>query len=306
MYNPRRTVPSIGKESTYGTTASSLSKFWGLIQPLQPNDDYDFAEKEGIRDSIEIQGNEIMVERHSFDIAIDWLANGQVLEYVFGTNSESGSGDITHTILPLNNSYHDSFSLEVAEKGTTNDVNMYKGCTVDEFSLSWNKGEQVKAVAKMIAQSVANGTTIVGTSSEPADQEYFDWSHVQLKINGSTVENESGSLTIIKNLEAEPRVTDAAGNKLIARPSNGSLKYSLTFARKKVDSVVGAAWRAGADNTVVLLLKISATYYIQFSFTGVKIKTNQTDIDTGNTTNMENVTAVPTACAVEVMDQSSW
>jgi hypothetical protein len=306
MYNPRRTVPSIGKESTYGTAASSLSKFWGLMQPLQPNDDYDFAEKEGIRDDIEIQGNEIMVQRHSFDIQIDWLANGQILEYVFGTNSESGSGDITHTILPLNNSYHDSFTLEVAEKGTTNDVNTYLGCTIDEFTLSWNKGEQVKATASIVAQDVDNGTTISGTSSEPASQEYFDWSHVKLSVNGSTVENESGSLTVSKNLESEPRVTDAPGTKLIARPSNGSMKYNLTFARKKLDAVIGTAWRTGSDNTLVLLLQISATYYIQFTFTGVKFKTNQTDIDTGNTTNMENVTAVPTACAVEVVDQSNW
>lgn len=309
VYNPRKTKINIGEEENYASQAASMEEYWGIFQPVTRDDDYDLNERDGIRDSIESGGFDKMVQRHAFDMPLDWVNNWRHLFYVFGSHEEvEDDGVYTHTLTPLNESYHPSFTAEVVEKAGTNDVSRYLGTVVEEWSLDWSVGEQITSTLSVIARDVLPDTAEAGNSAEPSGALYYNFSHVKLEVDSTTVKHENGSLTLNKNVEAEPRVDAGDGDIKIKRPYTGKFEWTLTFSRKKDDRTIRTAWKTGDKVPVKLhVVRNAANDNLEIDLGMCTIKQVQTPIDTGNDTNREDITIQPEKnIQAVVQDLTSW
>ena len=294
-YSPRKTKISIGKETTYGSVAGvTLDRYWGRLQPMPIEIRKLLLKKEGLRDSIEVEGFVDAGQEVKFPININNILRWDFLELVFGqaTNTQAGSY-YTHSLAPLNQPYHPSVMLEAAETaktGGTDSVLSINGITIDTMDLSWAKGDFVKCKIRVIAQSAAHGTTASGTASAPSATESH-FKHITFSIGGQAYRTISGTFSARKNLSAD-FVPDASESGKIERPKVGEFNYELKIVVDKETAAHLTAILAGSSTTTDLDIDVDSNHYAHFSLAGVRYSGVTEQLDLGNNVVLEELSLI--------------
>lgn len=308
-YSPRKTKISLGKEANYGSAAGvTLDRYWGRIQPLPIEIKKLLLKKEGLRDNIEVEGFVDAGQEVKFPINVNNILRWDFLEYVFGQASNNlAGGYYTHSLTPLNQPYHPSVMLEVAETaktGGTDSVLSINGITVDTMDLNWAKGDFVKCKLGVIAQSASHGTTTNGTASAPSVIESH-FKHVTLSIGGQAYRTLSGTFSARKNLSAD-FVPDASANGKIEQPKVGEFNYEIKIVVDKETSAHITAILAGSQTTAELDIDVDSNHYARFSFAAVRYGGVTEQLDLGNNVVLEELSLIPANCSASVKDDTSW
>ena len=309
LYASRKTVINIGNEAVAsGTQAASLAKWWGGMQPLDRQFSNRLIKSEGIRDGIETESFVRGYKDIKFNLLLNRWQRNDWLYYVFGQQSESGpaSGVYTHTLTPLNQPYHPSFSLEVAEKQTTNSAEIFLGGYADGLEIKWQRGGLITASIPAIFQDlVAPSSSITGSATNSAEAPFMG-RHIEVTFDGSGMITNSGTIRIKKNALAEP-VADSTAGAVIAQPEVGEFEYEVELVRNKSDNVLTAAVNDAAEHDIIVKISRNATNdYVQFTINNMYADDRKAPIDLGSNVNIETIMLRGGACSVEVKDDHAW
>jgi len=201
----KRELISIGKESTYGTSATRTYRF-GRNAEVNPSNENDWQEVSGSGTDTETLtydiGNKIVKFTLRY-VPQDW----KFLTYVFGTTTNTDNGSYyTHTFSINTDWTIPSFTLERGISKSTPFTQIFTGCQVNSFTMSWRvhtgtggTENYVKVEADVWAKDVSKSTSITSLSAPTTSG--FLASNVILTIDGTEKARcISGSITIENSL----------------------------------------------------------------------------------------------------------
>jgi len=243
----------------------------------------------------------------------DW----KMLVFALGSNADVSGTTSTHTISELSpgssspfisgtDNPFTSFAIEHSEKavGTgQNFVRTYKGCVVDELSISMPQSEPVTVDVNWIAQNVtfSSGapTSITEDTSRP-----FLWSDVKVHIPSGTVYDNitNARFTIRNNLE--PKHFDN-GSRVITVPVPGYREYMLELTldgtSERTKTLYDQYFLGGSTFNAILDLTVASNRNIAITLSGCKLVDMAAP---GGLTgvNQQTVTIEPKNCVALVSD----
>jgi len=241
VYTHEKTALLIGVESTYGTEVSTTTKV-GTIRSIAPNLSWAVSPVQGAGDGREVQSFVrtrfnarigIVVELHDFSI----------LRHAVGPLSGDGSSGDPYIITEADTVGTDTstditpFSAEVGSEGSTEDVDTYTGCVIDNFTLDFVLGEPVVGSFEIITQKVTSSTSKTSYSPLTTKPFYFHSGTFKWGTTPSSVSKvRSVRITYRNNLI----VYGDWGTPLIAQPEAGKREILWSATLVMTDSVASS------------------------------------------------------------------
>ncbi len=241
-------------------------------------------------DTREVEGLELGPLQHRFTLNFSPV-NWKFLQFcVHGSVSNGGgSPNWTHTFTASD--AVDSFTLEWAKRGTTNEVETYTGCIIKRMRFRWAKGTGDKesfltVEAECLAKSKSKGTSVTSVSALTLKAFKFHsvkWTYASSEF----VELNSGNFLMDNGIQDEDsRYANSSLSRTIAEPIPRKISYLLTMNINQSDATFTDDWIAGTN--------VAGTHTLEFIRDGANDKLTLTFTDLfvispNNSTNLDGI-----------------
>lgn len=243
----KREQMSWAEESTYGT-AVTPTEIVGKNVRIEPNLSHDWVEILAAgSDSRDIETREKGPRSVSFTLTFA-PTSWKFLKYTtHGSVNTTDEGSYYSHTLTLSDDVN-SFTVEWAKRGSTNQVTTFKGCVVRSITLNYNSttgegGEGLIEVSMdILAQDFDKGTSV--TSLSAPTKNAFQFRHVKLTYEGTeTKEVKSGSLTLANSItEDDSRYCNTTLDQTIGEPIPKTSRYSFDHTINQKDNTFFNDW----------------------------------------------------------------
>lgn len=242
-YQSQKTSFQYGVESTYGSAGTINTKI-GTVKSFTPRNAWEIAEIRGVGDGREVQ--RFVRTRYStgFTIAAE-LHEFTFLRHAVGPLAGSGTVGSPYTITEADHTGVTSstqiipFTLEAGSDGSTDDVDTYLGCFINDFSLQFDLGAPAMGTFNCIARNVTSGTSLtsytpLSTTPMMMTSGSLSWGTSPTSFSGIR----SASISYNNNMI----IYGDWGTPLISQPETGrrSINWSVTIVNT---NTVVEAWR---------------------------------------------------------------
>jgi len=193
----------VGKESTYGSVAASITVALGHNQSITPTENMNETPVYGLGSPYPSKSYSGLFEGR-LTINFD-LASSYFLELVMGscTDADDGTYGYSHTYVDNTGYAASSFSLEDGSDLDEDVVKKYLGCVVDSCEITGRVGESSPVVLNCLYANLTKANS--GLDSSPASdaEELLIFSEGSLQIPSGTTINRVQSITlrIVKNAQ---------------------------------------------------------------------------------------------------------
>ena len=236
----------VGEETTYGTAVAAAkyikdadSESFELKIPPSYKDSLSYAAH-----AYYIKGLKQVTGGFSFPVASE-NGIGQLLKWILGTDTASGTGPYTHTITEAN--LVKSFTSRIGRDDTEY---VYSGCIIESLKLVAEKGKELLATATVIAKDEA--TASIGTPSFTTTR-YLTWLDGTVGIGGTDKTSEIMAASIeIKNTYETDKAYALGSQTLVAQPALKSRIVTGTIDFREGDDDVRSAFQASTSNSITL------------------------------------------------------
>jgi hypothetical protein len=271
-YHGHDSYVQFGKESAYGTKATTIDNWIGIVQSFSPEETNNIETQYGLGSRNFIQSK---IGSKGFSGSVEFLVqNFKMFEFALGNVSYGATavdGVYPHVVTEANDL--PSFSFQAGLLGGTNFVRDYTGCKVDTLTISAEKEEALTAEIEFIAQDMTDGTA--GTAPLADTSSYFSFYEGSVTVNG--VEQalvEEFELEISNGLEG----LFAIGSNKIVRLQEGQREYALSMGFVFEDTAQFELWKSGAEFDTTLKFVAPDKRELEIVITGCKYDSNELEL----------------------------
>lgn len=299
-YIGKREQISWGEESSYGTPVTPTAVV-GLNTRIEPDRSHNWNEiLSAGSDTRSPDGEALGPKSVNFRLVftpVDW----SFLKYAFN-ESTTGSGPYTHSLSVPNTL--NSFTLEWARRGTSNNVVTFSGCVIKNFTVNFERptggGEgMISITAEVLAQDWSKGSSVTSLSS--VSKTPFQYRHTKVTIDGVEVtEVPSGSMNIDQGVSDEDsRYANATLDRLIGQPIPKVFRVSGSYMINVKDDTFETLF---SNATTVSNCKLEfikgVDDKVEFVFSNFRFKPT-------DSTNLEGVSALEMAWNVRTISSAT-
>lgn len=265
-YHGHDSYVTYGKETTFGTKATTSNTWIGIVQSFSPEESNNMQRQYGLGSR---NFQQAKIGSKTYGGSVEYLVQDiDMLEFVLGTKTVGA----TTTFSEANNL--PSFTLSSGFLGASNFVREYVGCKIDTFTISAEKEEALTAEFDFIAKDMIDGTT--GSAPVADVSSYFSFYEGTVKINGvQQALVEEFELEISNGLEGLFAIN---GQQTVARIQEGNREYSLSLGFIFEDKAQFDLWKSGAEFNVELKFVAPDGRELVVNCNGCKYDTNEIEL----------------------------
>jgi predicted heme/steroid binding protein len=267
-YHGHDSYVGFGKETTFGTKATSPNNWIGIVQSFSPEESNNMEKQYGLGSRNFLQSK---IGSKTYGGSVEYLVqNIDMLEGVLGAMSDDAVSVKTFSEandLP-------SYTFSSGFLGATDFVRDYVGCKIDTFTISAEKEEALTAELEFVAKDMQDGTS--GTAPVADTSSYFSFYEGKVTING--VEQalvEEFELEISNGLEGLFAIN---GEQTVARIQEGNREYSLSLGFIFEDTAQFELFKNGTEFDVALDFIAPDGRELHFTLTGCKYDSNEIEL----------------------------
>ncbi|WLR49593.1 phage tail tube protein (plasmid) [Halobacillus litoralis] len=266
-----------GKETNFGTKASSPDIWIGIIQSFSPEESNNLQTQYGLGSRNFIQSR---LGASNFGFSVEYLVQDlHIMEYVLGQVTDNGDG--TFDFAESNDLPSATFQAGVINPSGDDFIREYVGSKLDSFTLSASTEEALTAEAEWIAKELDD--SVVSGSQPVADtSSYFMFYEGNITIDG--VQQglvEEFELEVSNGLERKYAIN---GERVPARILEGNREYTLSLSFTFEDEAQWDLWKAGTEFDTELTFTAPDGRTFTVTATGGKYDSNE--IELGNEDNL--------------------
>ena len=238
-FKPFQTGVLYGDESSYGVGATTNTAI-GKVTSFSPNASNNFLKTRGIGGGRDVVSTIYGVFDLSFSLSWE-VSDFTFLKYAIGLLGGAGASGDKYTLTEADTIGYTAsdiltFGLEVSsEAGTTDDKDVYSGCTINNFTLNMTQGAVLTCNANCLAKTVtssASGAT--GYTAVTINPWVFQQGTLKWGATPSTVAKiESCSISFAQNLY----VYRSLGDRFIQQPEAGLRDYTFSLTAVMTDTI---------------------------------------------------------------------
>jgi len=276
----------IGAETTYGTTASGITAIFGhglKLDSIERNNNIEKAYGLGSR----LQTSSIE-KQFSGSLSTSFLMSNPGFLYAMqGNNTDGGANPYTHTMLDTATTGMPSYTIQSSLNLTTPIKVLYKGCvnTSTQMTASVNEAVSIKMDWVYANEVLSNEAYIAQT----AETEFpFAFQHGVLEFPASTTlaNVQSFDLSVAQNEDIILGLGSRTGTARVSKQKEYALSSKIllvdpaNFWKVFYNGTTGTTPGAVAETATLQLTFTNGAQVIVFDFTGLKIETHSSSIDT--------------------------
>lgn len=268
-YHGHDSFITYGKETTFGTKATTANKWIGIVQSFSPEESNNLQKQYGLGSRNFLQSK---IGTKTYGGSVEYLVQDiGMLEFALGKMVDDTTGK-TKTFSEANDLPSLTFSSGFL--GSTNFIRNYIGSKIDSFTLTAEKEEALTAEFEFIAKDMETATT--GTAPVADVSSYFSFYEGTVTING--VEQalvEEFELEISNGLEGLFAIN---GEQTVARIQEGNREYSLSVGFIFEDKAQFDLWKNGTEFDVALKFVAPDGRELEVNALGCKYDSNEIEL----------------------------
>lgn len=274
------------ESGAYGTTLDT--GIWpGCVNNFEPDDTQNVIKKRCQGNSTRKLNSFINTKEDNGGTLTYNPQDWRMLAFALGKNVDTDPGSpafYTHTLTQLESneiSYHasgtptifNSFGLETAQRFNPtggNLTNYYKGCVVNQLTISSTQGDLIECTAEIFASTNAYSSGAMTLSAADVSNRVFIYADTQIHYpSGTLVDTKTWELVINNNFDRDGAHVHN-GSKNIIAPQAQEADNTLTFtmdAESTLAPVLYANWKSGGDVTENAMILINNVHGVGASGT---------------------------------------